>query len=358
MKKGNYDNQILIAITIAVALVSFFILKPYLNIILASMVVAYLSYPLYKWTLKWAKNDLFSASVTLIIIGLIIVVPIAFFISSVYTEAANASADLSKILPSENGLSLNCTTDDEGKLCGLITKIDDSVPYLNIDEKAKSLFVTLTEKVKEWSYKAAISLSTGIVNFFIMLFIVFFLLIDGQQMMEYLKSLARLRKKDEIKLTDTVRDTTYAVVYGNIVVALVQGAIAGVGYYLIAGMDNPILWALLTAFAALIPVIGTGIIWAPITLFMIGSGIFFEDYGTVTRGIILGFYCFFIVGLIDNIIKPKIIGDRSGVHSVIIMIGILGGLRLFGITGIIIGPVVLAVLITLLDQFISQKQKN
>jgi predicted PurR-regulated permease PerM len=355
MKKNSYNNQILIAITIAAVILSFFILKPYLNTILTSMVVAYLSYPLYKWMMKWAKKDIFSAFATLFVVALIIIVPIAFLISSVYNEAASATADLGEIFPDDQGLNFECENNNEGKLCNLIAKIDDSVPYINVKEKAGNLFITLAEKVKEWSYKAAISFSSGIINFFFMLFIVFFLLIDGEKMMEYLKRLAKLRKREETQLTNTVKETTYAVIYGNIIVALIQGALAGIGYYLIAGTNNPLLWALLTAFAALIPVIGTGFIWGPITLFMIGSGIFLEDYGTVTRGIILGVYCFFVVGMIDNLIKPKIIGNRSGVHPAIIMIGILGGLQLFGATGIIIGPVVLAILLTLLNELIRQK---
>jgi predicted PurR-regulated permease PerM len=118
------------------------------------------------------------------------------------------------------------------------------------------------------------------------------------------------------------------------------------------------LFTILTAFFALLPTFGTAIVWVPITLFMIGNGFLTGNYGIVTRGIILAAYCFFFVSLIDNLIKPKIIGTKSGVHPVIIFIGILGGLKFFGITGIIIGPVVLAVLITLLNRFISQEQNN
>jgi len=193
-------------------------------------------------------------------------------------------------------------------------------------------------------------LSTSVVRFFVMLYIIFFLLIDGNKLIAKMKKAIPLKKQYHHKIQKTLEDTTHAIVFGTVVTALIQGGIAGIGYWIIGGFDNAILLGLLTAFFAIIPYLGSAIVWLPASAFVFLSGILTGSPLLLTRGVGLFLFGALVVSTIDNLIKPHIIGGRANIHPVIILIGILGGLR-FGLVGVVMGPLILALFIRLTELF-------
>jgi predicted PurR-regulated permease PerM len=128
------------------------------------------------------------------------------------------------------------------------------------------------------------------------------------------------------------------MIMGQIVVGIIQGILAGIGF-LILGVPNPVLWGSLTALISIIPLLGAVLVWLPIDVYLFVNA--FLSNGEYWRAIALLLYGSLVVSTIDNFLKPKIVGDRANIHPLVILFGILGGIQLFGIPGILIGPLVL-----------------
>ena len=159
-----------------------------------------------------------------------------------------------------------------------------------------------------------------------------------------------MRKKTVKRLVKEFGDITHTVVYAQLFVALIQGIVGAMGFY-IFGAPFPIFLGVVVAFCALIPVIGTAIIWAPVSLFLILSGYFSHDYWILWKGVGLFFYGLLIVSTIDNILLAKIVHAKAKVNQIMVIIGVIGGASLFGIIGIFIGPILLPLLLTYFKTF-------
>jgi predicted PurR-regulated permease PerM len=342
-----YSRYIFFGIFAIFLYLSYRVLKPYITITLTALIIAYLFYPLYRWLRIRFKRDSVSALTVILIIFLITAIPFVFFLKEFYGQAITTVQYLSE-MSSEDILNIPCTT--EGSICATLTSLKAVFPSIN-DYLAK-VSVQLSNKV----FDAIRYLSTGIINFFFVLFMVFFFLIDGPELIVWLRKSIPLKKKYEDNLAATLNDTTHAVVFGDIVTALIQGGIATIGYWLIAGFSNPIILGLATAFFALIPYGGTAIVWLPVSAYLFILGLFTDSGALMTRGIGLFLFGLLIVATIDNFIKPKIIGDRAKLHPLVVLIGVLGGLSFMGFVGIIIGPVILAVMLQLVQIFHAERR--
>jgi predicted PurR-regulated permease PerM len=152
-----------------------------------------------------------------------------------------------------------------------------------------------------------------------------------------------MRTKTKNRLIEEFGNITHTVIYAQLFVALVQGVVATIGFY-IFGVPFPLLLGLVTAFCALIPAIGTAIIWVPASLFLVLSG-------HLGRGIGLFLYSALIISTIDNILLAKIVHEKAKVNQILVIVGVIGGAGLFGIAGIFIGPILLPLLITYFETF-------
>ena len=147
----------------------------------------------------------------------------------------------------------------------------------------------------------------------------------------------------------------YAVIYGSIIIAIIQGTLGGIGFA-IFGVPSPLLWGVVMIFASLIPYIGSSIIWFPAALMLIFNGYFNSEINPIIKGILLILYGILIVGTADNILKPKIIGDKGGLHPVLVLLGVVGGLSFLGFIGMFVGPIILAMLVVFIKIYEEEKQ--
>jgi len=187
------------------------------------------------------------------------------------------------------------------------------------------------------------------VNSVVALFTLFFLLRDGADFLRRLQRLLPMDQEHQERLLQNVVDAVVAVVHGSLVVATVQGLLAGLAYCA-TGVPFSVLWGVVTAFVSLLPVGGSALVSIPAAVYLFLQG---EN----VRGIILLVWCLGFVGMADNILKPLLIGNRLGLPVLFRFFGILGGLSLFGAVGIILGPALFALLRALLDLY-SQEYAN
>ncbi|MBN1157727.1 AI-2E family transporter, partial [Candidatus Woesearchaeota archaeon] len=205
-----------------------------------------------------------------------------------------------------------------------------------------------------WTSGFLLSIPGRILDTFIALFTMFFLLIEGESLVKQFWSIALFKEKHRDLIMKKLGEVSFAVVYGSIVVSLVQGVVAGIGYF-IFGLKSPIVWGALTAVAALVPIVGTALVWVPVSVSHALLGLISQDMARFWNGLGLFVYSMIVVSNTDNLIKPKIIGSRSNVHPVVVLVGVIGGLKVFGILGFVLGPVVLALCVTIASVCLKER---
>ena len=185
------------------------------------------------------------------------------------------------------------------------------------------------------------------VNFIVALFTLFFFLRDGAELVSRIQRLLPMDQEHQQRLFKNIVDSVLAVVHGSLVVAMVQGLLAGWAYWFL-GVPYAVLWSVATAFVSLLPVGGSAIVSIPAAIYLFLQG-------ETVRGVVLLVWCLGFVGTVDNILKPLLICNRLGLPSY--FSGILGGLSLFGAVGIVLGPALFALLRALLDLY-SEEYSN
>ncbi len=320
-------------------MLSFFLVKPFITAILSAFVFAYLFFPLYNLLNKKTKRKNLSASITLIIMILMLIIPSAFVTTTLVKESYTAYLFTKQKIG--NTLDLECK---EGVFCDWMHKFETDVlgkdfkTYLKENlEKFSSVMIS---KVSGF----VVGIAGKIINIFIFLFLTFFLLRDGRNMSKRLGNLLLLKSGAKKRVLKEITDLIYAVVFGTIILALIQGLFVIGGYYLF-GINSPLMWGIMTALAALIPFVGTGLIWLPLGISLIFSGIITPETVLIGKGIGLILYGILIISSIDNFLRPKIVGDRSILHPALVLLGVVGGVFMFGFIGVVVGPVILALLV-------------
>jgi predicted PurR-regulated permease PerM len=172
---------------------------------------------------------------------------------------------------------------------------------------------------------------------------------DWENLLKKTIDLIPMRKDTKKRIIGEFEGIAYTVIYAQLFVALVQGVVATIGFY-IFGVPFPIFFGILLALCALIPAIGTGIIWLPASLYLILLGYFSQNYWVLGKGIGLLLYSLFIITTIDDLLLAKIVHSRAHVHQIVVIVGVIGGASLFGVVGIFVGPILLALLITYFNQ--------
>jgi predicted PurR-regulated permease PerM len=187
-----------------------------------------------------------------------------------------------------------------------------------------------------------------VVSFFIMLYLLFFFLRDGQDLVRKIRiafPLAEPQKRRlQLKFTRVVR----ATVKGNVVVAITQGALGGLIFWIL-DIPSALLWAVLMAFLSLLPAVGAGIVWAPVAAYFLLSGM-------IWQGVVLSLFGVFVIGLVDNVLRPILVGKDTRMPDYLILISTLGGMAVFGLNGFVIGPMIAALFMSTWGLFTSAKQ--
>jgi predicted PurR-regulated permease PerM len=198
----------------------------------------------------------------------------------------------------------------------------------------------LVTRVKE----IAQDVFTFTVNFIIALITFFFFLRDGRTFCERIRSLLPMGRQEQAHLFENIVNSVHAVIHGSLVTAVVQGLLAGPAYWFL-GVPFAALLGVATAFTALFPIGGSSLIWLPAALYLFLQG-------SLVQAVALLVWGAGIVGTVDNVLKPILIGNRLKLPVLFLFFGILGGLRLFGVLGLVLGPVLFALLAALLDLYL------
>ena len=186
-----------------------------------------------------------------------------------------------------------------------------------------------------------------VVSFFVMLYVLFFLLRDGDAIMASIRAALPLSRERRDALLERFGVVVRASVKGNVVVALLQGALGGLIFWFM-GIHGVLLWSVVMAILSLLPAVGTALVWGPVALYFLATG-------AVVKGVVLIAYGVFVIGLVDNVVRPLLVGKDTRIPDYVILLATLGGIAVFGVNGFIIGPVIAALFLSAWELFIESR---
>ncbi|QNI36140.1 AI-2E family transporter [Edaphobacter albus] len=327
----NWRQITLFLVTLGILIVCGLLLKPFLVAIVGAIVIAIVTERPYLWLTSKIGHPNLCATLALIAVILSIIVPIFFLAQDVSGQIANIIANL------RNPSTQQKIADYFSRHPTLEMRIETITDTLNLEDTIKSIGGFVGKQ-----FASLIGSSIGAITQIVaMLFILFFLYRDRELAGRFARSLVPLNNQEANKFLSNLRGTIYATALGRLAIAALQGALAGLAYWLL-GVPNVFLWGILTAVMAMVPAFGAFLVWVPIALYLGFSGHWI-------KAAILAVWGGGVVSLIDNFLYPILVGPHLRQHSVAVLLSILGGIALFGITGIILGPLAFTAASTLLD---------
>jgi len=316
-------------VLILLAVASFIIIRPIALSIFAGLILAYIFSPVHKIVYRTIHGRNTSATIMCILVCLLIIVPLWFTIPIIVQQIFDL-------------FNLSQNVD----FANIVSKVFHS-SSLEFNEKLTTIIIEFTGNLVSsiFSYFIGLlqSLPSLLLNLAVILFVFFFSLRDQENLREFMSGISPFRKDKETILITKFKDITSSIIYGYIIVGILQGLALGLGL-LIFGVSNALTLTILGAFASMLPMVGPWFIWIPVVISMLIAG----DVG---MAITFAIYCVFFVSTIDNLLRPYIVSKKTGISSVIILVGMIGGLFVFNIIGLILGPLILAYLVLFLKAY-------
>ncbi len=341
------DNKAFLFVLLAVSLAFGWILWPFFGAVFWGVVLAILFAPLHRRLLRKLRGRRSLAALcTLAAIVLMVLLPMALLTTSLIGEGAVVYQRM------QSG-ELDFGRYFEQIVLALPTWVTDLMNQFGLGNIAALKQKLSTAVAQGTSLIAAQALNIGqntfefIVSFVITIYLVFFLLRDGAGLATHINAAIPLDEQDKRDLLRKFTTVIRATVKGNVVVAATQGALGGLAFWFL-GVNGALLWAVLMAFLSLLPAVGAGLIWVPVALYFLVTGEIWQGAALVAYGVL-------VIGLVDNVLRPILVGKDTKMPDYVVLISTLGGMAVFGLNGFVIGPVIAAMFIAVWDIYISAR---
>ena len=319
----------------------FLIFRPYLGTLVFATILASVCYPFHGRILKWCKGrENLAALLTTALLVVIVVVPLVSFSAALVEQGVQSFGKANTWLKEANLQEIL-----SGKWIQPLYEMAQrqlarlGVDQVNLREVLMEISSALGQLLLSWGKEFIGNVTGLVVRFLLLIVLVFYLIRDGKAILERLKHLSPLSPEQEERLIQRIRSLSRSVVLANLATAAAQGIAGGIGLW-IAGIPA-LFWGTMMAFTSLIPAVGTAIIWLPAVCYLLIIG----SWG---KGIFLAAWCALVVGSIDNFLRPFLMKGEGDISSIYLFFAILGGIQLFGIVGILYGPLILGVTAILL----------
>jgi len=340
--RGRWGSYITVALLLAggilIAYLCFRVFQPFLGPIVWATVLAVLLHPWYERAAQVVRSRSAAAVLVCILATLILGVPLFYLISSLPGEIKEAYAKVNAALhPSENGGGGDPRVGNAWhRMADLAARAGYDLPSVLSDrlKRAAAQLLALTPRIIGEAVEY-------VANFVLTLLALFFFLRDGERLTHWLRGLVPLDEGQTQELFSKIRDVIRATVAGGLAVALAQGLIGGI-LFLALGIPAALLWGVLMGTLSLVPPLGAWIIWIP-------AGAILLWQGSIAKGLVLLAGGAVAISTVDNILRPLIIGQRTQLPTLLIFFSLLGGIQFFGPVGLIVGPVLVALLIGILE---------
>ncbi|MCF8486958.1 MAG: AI-2E family transporter [Rhodobacteraceae bacterium] len=344
MQEGNAFLILVGLATLAFA----WVLMPFLGAVFWAVIIAIMFYPLFETLTRRLKGHSSVASlVTVLIVVLIVVLPLLLIAIAMIQEATSV---------------LTTIQTDDTALQGLFNRVFAMLPnwmtsllgWLGFSDLS-AVQTSIAEAVSGWIGVIApqvLSIGQSTVGFFVslfaMLYLTFFFFRDGERLIGYIKKASPLRPGMQNALLARFTLVVRATVKGDILIAMLQGGLGGLGFWVL-GIRATILWTVLMCFLSLLPMFGAALVWLPFAIYFLATGAIWEGAALLIYGLL-------VIGLVDNFVRPLLVSQATKMPEFVVLISTLGGVATFGLQGFITGPVIAAMFIAVWATFIGRDE--
>jgi predicted PurR-regulated permease PerM len=348
MNQYTLQQKVFLLLLTLVTLAFGWILLPYSGAVFWGVVLAILFAPLYRRLLTATKQKpTVAALLTLLSIVVMVILPLSLITASLVREAAAVYSMIGSGHIDFGAYFRQIIGALPQWLISLLERFD----LTNLATLQQKLSAVAAE-ISQTAAKQVISIGSKTFDFLvsltIMLYLLFFLLRDGNVLTARIRSAVPLSRKYKQRLFNNFTTVIRATVKGNVLVAIAQGALGGLIFWFL-GVQAPLLWAVVMAFLSLLPAVGAAIVWAPVAVYFLGTG-------AVWQGVVLIAFGVLVIGLVDNVLRPVLVGKDTKMPDYVVLLSTIGGMALFGLTGFVIGPVIAALFIAAWDLFATAEE--
>ncbi len=338
--RGTARKRFLILLLILISFVFAAMIQQFVMTVLLAAIFSGLAHPLYRRLLRWFKDRAGLASgTTLAVVFLVVVIPLSIFLGIVAAEALTVSQ---AVRPEVEELLREPSALDQW--VDQIPMLESIKPYQ--DQIIRKLG-DVTQRLGRFLIDSVATATAGTALFlfhlFVMLYAMYFFLIYGRTILDQILYYMPLSGADKELMLGKFVSVSRAAVKGTLVIGVVQGGLAGIAFAVV-GIKGAFFWGTVMMVLSIIPAVGTALVWIPAVIYLLATG-------QVGVGIGLAIWCGGVVGTADNFLRPRLIGKDTKMPDLLVLLSTLGGLSLFGAVGIIIGPIVAALFITVWEMY-------
>jgi len=349
--KKNTGTFLLAGATAGALYLCYLLVRPYAAPILFALVVAIVFYPLHRYSQRAFRNRSASAILTTLVTLLLTIVPLTFLLIAISNELGKLYQSLAARSAGAGGVTAYLLQGSEK----IASWIGAHLPLPAID--LRGVLLNRLQSASTSLVYAGASLVGNVfslvANAVIALVVLFFLFRDGENALAKGMSVLPWEQDRIAELRTRISSAVTTNVYGGVVVGALQGGLTGISFWLL-GIDSPVLWGAVAGVLSLVPMFGSALVWLPASIVLLFTG-------HVTKGVILLVLGTAVIGTVDNVVRPLIIHKSLPLHPLLILLSILGGVQVFGVLGVLLGPIILSVtaaLLAMVQQEISSRDPD
>ena len=327
----NDKKGFLLALIFVFGLAAFMMLRPFTSFLLGAVILAFILHKPHKYLKKYTGEKLSALLLTLSSI-ILAIIPLLIIGAAVVDDAQGVIQGVN----TTDVIDFDLIEYQIEELTGTNVDIQSKITS-GLSSVASGTFGGVSRAI---NFAAGLTLGLSLA-----LFVVYYLIKDGKGFVNWIKEVSPLPEEIEDNLIQEMSFTTSAVLKGHLLVAIAQGVIAGLGL-VIFGIPNAFFWTFVMVLLSIVPLIGSAFIWIPAAGYLLVSG-------STASGVALLIYGFVVVGMTDNFLRPMVVDDEADLHPAVIIIGVLGGVTVFGAPGLFIGPISFGALNSVLTVFIE-----
>jgi len=351
MERKNMSTLLIAGATAVALYVCYLLFRPYLTPILFASVIAIVFYPLHRSVQRKFRNTSVGAIISTLVTLLLTVVPLTFLLLALSNELSGLYQTLAVRTAGAGGLSAYLIHGAE-RVASWAGK-HFPIPPVDLRGVLLNQLQSTSASLLRFGASLVSNLFAFTVNAAITLVVLFFVFRDGESAVSKLMEALPLDPQRASELRSRISSTMMANVYGSLAVGALQGTLTGLSFWAL-GLGSPALWGVATGILSLVPIFGSGLVWVPASIFLLLTGHYVKAVILLGVGVA-------VIGTVDNVVRPLIIHKSLRLHPVLVLFSLLGGVQLFGILGLFIGPVILSVtaaLLGMLQQDLAAKGKD
>jgi predicted PurR-regulated permease PerM len=338
MKKETINKSVLLTLVAGISLLFLSMIQPFLLAIFMAALFAAMTRPVYLLLVDWLRGRRYLASfANLFLLLIVVLIPVSVLLGIFIAQAVNVGETVAPLVVT--------TLKEPGTFSDLLEQVPLYQYLAPYTDHITARTAESVEAIGKFLVGGVSTLALGTANFVFMTLVFFYTLfffqIDGPKVVERILYYLPMNDHDERRMLERFTSVTRAMIKGTLLIGLLQGTLAGLAFG-VAGVGNAVFWGIVMAVLSIVPGIGSAVVWVPASIILIVQG-------HVVAGVGLMLFCGLVVGSVDNVLRPMLVGKDVNMHELMIFFGTLGGLFMFGMAGLLIGPLVASLFLTIWD---------